>query len=754
MAAFSLHLMGPFAAKAQGVLLPPPEARRIPTLLALLVLRGGELDKRYAVAQLWPDADEERGMDSLRHLVRKTCHWLGPDADRLTTPRYGYLKLRLDDTQIDVLSFDAAVRRWQRTGDKVAADEALALYAGPFLEGDFLDWAASERNERERLYEMLRATGAVVAPPAAIHPPDVALPPVFLTTFVGRDAEREGVCLALNKGGTRLLTLWGPGGVGKTRIACLLAAAAKTPVCFLDLSVLPVAAAEERIYTLLADALGKPADVQESPDSWSVRHLKQGRWLLLLDNTEHLVESAAQVAIHLLSACANLQILATSRRPLGVVGEVLWSLPPLPLDEAVALFVERAQASAPKTVLDEAATQALCQHLDGLPLALELAATHLRWLTLAQLETQFTRRFAILAGGLAPLPERHRALEATFIGSWELLSEPERQLLARLSLFAGSFSLESVLAICEGELEVLERLVSHSLVVPGERLYLLESLREFASARLQEREAPSPLRHRFCAYYYSALDGRANALWKDGQAEAMHFFRDERENLRRALTWELEAGDSRLIYLLLQFWDRRNEFSEAHDALEDALAHSENAEGTRGLLGWKAHFLHRQNRHVEALPILESLVLACEAAHHEKQLISVLNALGNVYGTLERWDEARACFQRMRLLCESDPEMRGWLPHALQGIALAFQSQGKLNEALVTHEEALILSQANQSELLEAMALQKIAQLRVLQGDFREARALLEKVLELAQRIEDPNIERAAREQLALLPSP
>ena len=752
MAAFSLRLMGSFAAESDGTALPPHDARRIPSLLALLVLRGGESDKHYLAAQLWPDADEERGADSLRHLVRKTSHWLGSEAHRLTTPRYGHLKFELAGAQVDVLDFDAAVRRWQKTRTRAAVEEALTLYRGGFLEGDLLDWSCAERNERERLHDALK--DALSLPTASFEATvSVATSPVFLTTFVGRDTELEGVRSALGRAGTRLLTLWGPGGVGKTRIACMLAAEVETPVCFLDLSVLPTAASVERIYTLLADALGKPADIQESPRVWSVRHLKQRRWLLLLDNTEHIIESAAQVAIHLLSACPHLQILATSRRPLGVVGEILWSLPPLPLDEAVALFAERARASAPKTVFDEAAIRALCQHLDGLPLALELAATHLRWLTLPQLEAQFVQRFAILAGGAAPLPERHRALEATFVGSWELLSERECQLLARLSLFAGSFSLESALAICEGELEVLERLVSHSLVVPGERLYILESLREFASARLREREDLGALHQRFCAYYHNALEARANALWKDGQAAAMHFFQAERENLRRALTWELEVGDSRLIYLLLQFWDRRNEFAEAHDALEDALAHSKDAEGTRGLLGWKAHFLSRQNRQLEALTILELLVSQCEAARNEMQLISVLNALGNVYGTLERWDEARDRFQQMRLLCESDPARSGWLPHALQGIALAFQSQGKLEEALSTHQEALVLAQVNQSELLEAMALQKIARVRVLQGNFSEARTLVERALVIALRIEDPNLEQESSELLLLLPS-
>ena len=363
-----------------------------------------------------------------------------------------------------------------------------------------------------------------------------------------------------------------------------------------------------------------------------------------------------------------------------------------------------------------------------------------------------TRRFDILSGGGAPLPDRHRTLMATFVGSWELLAEPERQLFARLSLFVGSFSLESALTVCEGELATLNQLVAHSLVVPGERFSLLESLREFAAVRLKEREELTALRKRFCDYYHALLEDLVHALWKDGQAAAMRFFQAERENLRRALSWELKAGGGSLIYLLLQLWDRRNEFSEAQDALADALAHSVGSEGTRGLLGWKAHFLSRQDRHLEALPILESLVPACEAANHETQLISVLNALGNVYGNLERWDEARACFQRMRLLCERDPARSGWLPHALQGIALAFQSQGKLEEALAAHQEALALARVNHSELLEAMALQKIADVRALQGDFVEACALLEKVIELAQRIEDPNIEDAAREQLSLLP--
>ena len=744
MARFSLRLLGPFRAESSGKALPPPDARRIPALLALLALSGGEADKRTLGAHLWPDADDGRGGDSLRHLVRKTGQWLGPEAHRLTTPRYGHLKLDLSDAWIDALAFDDAATRWRKTRAPLAAEEALALYGGPFLQGDPLEWTAGERTERERVRDELLA--AVAARPPAREAR--AASPVFLTAFVGHAAEQGDLFDLLHRPEIRLLTLWGIGGVGKTRLACQLAAGAGVPATFLDLSSLATGSPAEKILLLAADALGKAEPLDSPLEEWLQERLGRESHLLLFDNSEHLDEGAA-AATWLLIRCPRLQILATSREPLGVPGEVLWSVAPLPPDEAIALFLARAKASAPKAPMDERAVSALCTRLDGLPLAIELAAAQLRGLTLAQLAEGLSHRFALLREGTGP--ERHRALEATLAGSWERLGEPEKRLLSRLSLFAGSFSPESVEAVCEGDLPSLNRLIAHSLVVPGERFQLLESVREFASTKLIEREDLGPLQERFRAHYAATFTAWLDALWQDRKAAAMQAFQQERDNLRQALRWETQTGNGPLIWLLLHFWDRRCEVSEALEAIDAMLAQMDDPEGRRGLRGFRANFLTKYGRWEESRKILESLRDECDAIGHIPQLVAMLYSLGHIYIALNLGESARESFVRMRALCGDDDGASQWLSRALEGLAAALVHLDRDGEAQAVYEEALRMARRDRSELIEATILEKMASMHLKCGRAAEAETLFVEVLALARRLEDRLLERLAVEGLALV---
>jgi predicted ATPase/DNA-binding XRE family transcriptional regulator len=357
--------------------------------------------------------------------------------------------------------------------------------------------------ERALLIGAVRAGSAVEAEEGVL--PRV---PVPLTSFVGRAHELAEVRHLLDS--ARLLMLAGPAGVGKTRLAIEVARDVDTEVGFVELAPLRDGA---EVPHAVASILG----VQEQPRQPLLQTLAQALQsrdlMLVLDNCEHLLHFCAGLAGTLLRACPRLRVLATSREPLGMAGGVVWSVPALSLprldapviparetSEAVSLFVERARAVSPEFALTEQNAHAIaevCVQLDGLPLALELAAARVRVLAPMQIAERLGDRFHLLASGSRGAPIRHQSLQAAIDWSFELLSAHERVLLERLAVFAGGWTLEAVETVCAGGdiqpsevLGLLGRLVDRSLVVaePASngafRYRLLETIREYASERL------------------------------------------------------------------------------------------------------------------------------------------------------------------------------------------------------------------------------------------------------------------------------
>ncbi|MGW2815551.1 BTAD domain-containing putative transcriptional regulator [Streptomyces sp. NPDC001415] len=267
--------------------------------------------------------------------------------------------------------------------------------------------------------------------------------PAQLTSFVGRD--RELTTLVGLLGSSRLVTLIGTGGTGKTRLA--LEAATRLPgeVCFVDLSAAP------RTALAVRGALGLRDSGADDPESALVEALRDRAVLLILDNCEQIIEDAAALAHRLLSHCPGLRILATSREALGITGESLRPVGPLDTDAAVRLFTDRAVAVRPEFALDQTnsrTVQAICDSLDGLPLAIELAAARLRQLPLAQIADRLDDRFRLLSRGDRTKPERHRTLRAVVEWSWSLLSDEEREFAARLTVFSGGATSEAAGRVC------------------------------------------------------------------------------------------------------------------------------------------------------------------------------------------------------------------------------------------------------------------------------------------------------------------
>ncbi|HTI23561.1 MAG TPA: BTAD domain-containing putative transcriptional regulator [Kutzneria sp.] len=363
--------------------------------------------------------------------------------------------------------------------------------------------------------------------------------PARLTSFVGRDLELQQVTRAL--AGARLVTLTGTGGAGKTRLAVeaaeRLLADFPDGVWLVDLaSTLDVTAAtREALRT--AD---HPRDYLATRNS-----------LLVLDNCEHVIDAAADFTADLLARCPRLTILATSREPLSITGETLCPLRPLTDNHAVVLFTDRARAVSPDFRASESIVD-ICMALDGLPLAIELAAARLRSLTPTQLVARLGDRIGLLDKGTRAAPQRHRTLRAVIDWSWDLLDEDERTLLSRLSVFAGGATLAAIEQVTEGTLDQLTSLVDKSLVVvTDERYRLLETIREYASSKLDGDET----RQRHASYYTELVERTEPLLRGPEQAAWLERLTAERANLDLAMSPRMFTARLWLWLLLAQLQD-------------------------------------------------------------------------------------------------------------------------------------------------------------------------------------------------------
>ncbi len=409
--------------------------------------------------------------------------------------------------------------------------------------------------------------------------------PSHPTTFVGREAELADLHgrLAL----ARLITITGPGGSGKTRLAAQLAAdeAGRRPdgAWWVELGDV---ADPGQVAQAVAAALGVLVDPARGTVALLQAQLASRRLLLCLDNCEHVLDAAADVAGALFAGCPEVAIVATSREPLGLTGELVWRLPPLPAREAHALFVERAAHVQPGLVLDAdagAAIDAMCVRLDGSPLALELAAAWLRTLTPRQIEAGLNDRFALLVRSPRDAVPRHASLLASMTWSHNLLEEADRAVFRRLAVFEGSFDLEAARAVCGEDadtLGALARLVDKSLVVAdGARYRLPETIREYAADRLRAAGERRAATDRLLAHLLARV--RDAAPLRDTDKDTWRAaLAPEHDNLRAAIEHGLEAEDAEparaLVAELPWLWQMHRQGREGLSFLRRAIARNPN----------------------------------------------------------------------------------------------------------------------------------------------------------------------------------
>ncbi len=424
--------------------------------------------------------------------------------------------------------------------------------------------------------------------------------PLQLTSFVGREHELEDAKQRLHS--THLLTLIGPGGTGKTRLSLQLAAEVLPSfadgVWLAELAPLTdPALVVQSVGSLfhLREQLGMPLD------ELLIDYLREKDVLLVLDNCEHLIETCAQLADQLLRACAHLKVIASSREALGIAGEAVYRVPPLSLPdphsptpgdlrqcESAQLFIERASAANPRFVLTDpncAAVAQICRRLDGIPLALELAAARVTAFSPEQIASHLDDRFRLLTGGSRTALPRQQTLRALIDWSYELLSEDERTLLRKLSVFANGWTFEAAEAVCAdlNVLDLLPQLVNKSLVaVDNEaeepRYRLLETVRQYARDKLLESGDVGSVRNAHFDYFLRLAEQAQPKLRSRGAGAVVMKLDLEHDNLRSAMQWGLEERLDdvlRMVTPLTYFWNRRGYEEEARSLILEAVQRAE-----------------------------------------------------------------------------------------------------------------------------------------------------------------------------------
>ncbi|WP_309721132.1 tetratricopeptide repeat protein [Armatimonas sp.] len=589
--------------------------------------------------------------------------------------------------------------------------------------------------------------------------------PQQVTSFIGREKELAEVESLLEK--TRLLTLTGAGGSGKSRLS--LQAAADLLERFPDGAWL-VEFAPLADPNLVAQTLAGVLNLKEEPGKpitqSLVEHLKSKRLLLVLDNCEHLLDACAKLADTLIRQCLGVHILASSREALGIAGELTYRVPSLSLPdpkqvqtpeslsqyEAVQLFIERAlfqQSTFAVTNANAPALASICHRLDGIPLAIELAAARVRSLSIEDINSKLDQRFRLLTGGSRTALPRQQTLRSLIDWSYDLLSEAEKTLLCRLSVFAGGWTLDSAESVCSGDvvedwevLDLLTSLCDKSLVVSepsgsSTRYRLLETIRQYSRDRILESGEEAVFRgchlSHFLALGESAeplLTGADQMLWLD-RLELEH------DNLRAALEW---SGDSssclRLAGVIYRFWYVRGYFSEGCDRLSRALAEAAGADASlraKALNGVGLLTSSLGDYPAARLLYEQSLAIAREVGDRE----STARALGNL-GLVAVYQgdyPAARVYQEESLAIRREMGDRGGIARALLNLGMVPASQGDYPAARLLYEQSLAIARELGNQGVVTNALLNLGSLASFQGDYASARVYQEESLAIAREV-------------------
>jgi len=868
-----VRLLGGFDVRVADKPLPSLRSRREQWLLALLVLRHDRDTARdWLATTLWPDNEESQALFYLRKSLSNLRQALGTESARLLAPTPRTVRLDLSGASVDVVAFDAALKRASGSASPVEAlEEAAALYRGALLPDCLEEWAGAERNQREEaylgalealgnhyyglgdptrtvhwlrlliaadpyresasgtlmqalaeggdlaavtvVYQELRArlrqdlnaspspqtealyrqliqpqNQAVAAPaPAPSEAPATRRHlPVPLSDLIGREEETREILEWMKR--RRLLTLLGTGGIGKTRLAIAVAEAAmprfEQGVWFVDLAPLSDPA---HVPQAAAKALGIAEEPGRPLMETLIEGLSSRSLLLVLDNCEHLLDACAELAHTLLTSWPTLSLLATSRQALNVMGEQVYAVPSLPVPpmersrhdvlekdphflmeyEAIRLFVDRATRVNSAFRLNRRSALAvveICRQLDGIPLAIEMAAARLRSLSVGEIQARLADRFRLLTSGNRGVLPRQQTLRAAIDWSYDQLSDEERTLLCRLSVFAGGWTPEAAESVCGNDneeadggreadgrdrfappslpfevAETLASLVDKSLVLrrQGEeeavRYGMLETIRQYGVERLEERGERPQIRRRHRDYFLQWVGRNQRHYSGPGRLPWLLELETEHDDLRHALTFCLEDDETGEEGLLLagalwRFWLTRGPMAEGSayftallarpGAQTPTQARSLALNGAGVLALFQGNYASSRALHEEGLKI-------CRESGDRTGMAFALSNLGNVFATQSDYASARLLYtEGLEIFRElGDREAIGNLLNNLSNITM---EQCDYDAALPLQQESLEICRAAGNKESIAQSLNNLGILAEMRNDLAAAAALYE----------------------------
>ena len=598
--------------------------------------------------------------------------------------------------------------------------------------------------------------------------------PVQLTSFIAREREIALVHEYLSNDDIRLVTLIGPPGIGKTRLGIEAARAALLD--FPD-GTFFVALAPVNEATLIAPTVAQSLGYVGAKNISTSDQLREGignkQMLLIMDNCEHLIEEISSLASDLLSACPRLKILATSRESLRIPGEWLYPVPAFDIPEngssidmdtaskfpALMLFAERARTVQPDFLLNAeniATISSICAHLDGLPLVIELIAARIRLMSPQSLLERLTGQFVLTADGMRVASERQRTLNNAIRWSYNLLPPEEQKLFAYLSVFSGGFTLEAVEAMFPRKVmekplpNLIALLLDKSLLKlapdlkesSDARYTMLVTIQEYARERLQDMGEEAEIRNLHMAYFLDLAEKGDREIRGPNQIDWLHRLSLMRDNLRVALDWAIETGQTpralQMARKLHWFFFVRGDHNEGRQWLGRVLALPDAPlypEAYAEALTQIAHHTWLQTGPKEARPLVEQALSVARARDDKWNTARALSILGLVLNIEKNFDLAQTLIEESKLLFQDVDDDWGYA-HAIMALALGPKMQDDRGTALALHEQALTLFRELGDRYFQSAALRLIGHLQVNQGNWLLAQTAMREALTIAQQLD------------------